>query len=70
MAKIIKVQYTAVSDEEDRQEKVIEILTEGVFSYLKGEGLLKEDSEKNQKVLKLLGEIELMTPIPGEDKNG
>ena len=69
MSKTIEVQYTGVLDEKDRQEKLIEILAEGVFSYLKEEGLLKKDAAKNEKILRLLGEIEFRTPIPGEDKN-
>ena len=68
MSKTIEVQYTAALDQRDRQEKLSEILAEGVFSYLKGEGLLKKGSAKNGKVLKLLGEIEFRTPISDEDK--
>ncbi len=64
MSKTIEAQYTGVLDEKDRHEKLIEILAEGVFSYLKEEGLLKRDSAKNEKVLRLLGEIEFRTLIP------
>ena len=67
MSKTIEVQYTGVLDEKDRQEKLIEILAEGVFSYLKEEGLLKKDATKSEKVLRLLGEIEFRSPIPDEE---
>jgi len=40
MSKTIEVQYTAVPDEKDRQEKLIEILTEGIYDFLREEGLL------------------------------
>ena len=69
MSKTIEVQYTAVPDEKDRQEKLIEILTEGIYDFLREEGLLRKDSAKEQKVTELLSQFELNPPIPDTSEN-
>ena len=69
MSKTIKIQYTAVLDEKDRQEKLIEILTEGIYDFLREEGLLRKDSAKEQKVTELLWHFELNPPIPDTSEN-
>ena len=69
MSKTIEVQYTAVSDEKDRQEKLIEILTEGIYDFLREEGLLRKDSAKEQKVTELLSQFEMNPPIPDTSEN-
>ncbi len=49
---------------EERQIKIAEILAEGVYSYLKGNGQLKEDFKKEKKVQELLERIKgIDTPI-------
>ena len=45
--KKVKVSYTEGTDETERLKRVTEILTEGVYSYLKKEGLLREDIERS-----------------------
>ena len=61
--------YTTVSDEKERQEKLIEILTEGIYDFLREEGLLRKDSAKEQKVTELLSHFELNPPIPDTSEN-
>jgi hypothetical protein len=50
VSKRIEVSYVAIIDEKERQVRVAEILMEGVYCYLKGNGLLKKDFEKCEKI--------------------
>lgn len=71
MSKQVEVSYVSVVDEKERQVKLAEILTEGVYSYLKGNGLLKKDFKKEQKIQELLEKTKgTDTPIDNEEMEG
>ena len=50
MALKIGVEYVDSPDEAERIKKVAKILAEGVYSYLKKEGLLRVDPKRHEKV--------------------
>jgi len=50
----IEISYSEVENEQERQKKIIDILSEGVYAYLKKSGLLKEDSKQTEKIKKVL----------------
>ena len=50
----IEISYLQVNKEKDRLNKISEILSEGVYIYLKKKGLLKENPEQKMKIKKLL----------------
>ena len=50
MALKIEVEYVDSPDEAERIKKVAKILAEGVYSYLKKEGLLRIDPKRHEKV--------------------
>ncbi|GAG67726.1 unnamed protein product [marine sediment metagenome] len=50
----IEITYLQVNKEKDRLNKISEILSEGVYKYLKEKGLLKENLEQKVKIKKLL----------------
>jgi len=50
MALKVEVEYIEVTDEEERIQKVAKILAQGVYAYLKKEGLLKIDPQHKEKV--------------------
>ena len=50
MALKIEVEYVDSPDETERIKKVAKILAEGVYSYLKKEGLLRVDPKRHEKV--------------------
>ncbi len=50
MALKVEVEYVDSPDEAERIKKVAKILAEGVYSYLKKEGLLRIDPKRHEKV--------------------
>ena len=71
MSKRIEVSYVAIIDEKERRVRLAEILTEGVYSYLKGSGLLKKDFEKCEKIEEVLEKTKSVdTPIDKEPMEG
>lgn len=50
MALKVEVEYIDSPDEAERIRKVAKILAEGVYSYLKKEGLLRIDPQRKEKV--------------------
>ena len=50
MALKVEVEYIDSPDEAERIRKVAKILAEGVYAYLKKEGLLRIDSQRKEKV--------------------
>jgi hypothetical protein len=55
--KKIEVSYTEKTDEEERLKRITEILAEGVYSYLRGSGLLKEDREQEERINRVVMEV-------------
>lgn len=71
MSKRVEVSYVATIDEKERQVRLAEILTEGVYSYLKGNGLLKKEFEKCEKIEEVLEKTKgVDTPIDKEPAEG
>ena len=50
MALKVEVEYIDSPDEAERIRKVAKILAEGVYAYLKKEGLLRIDPQRKEKV--------------------
>lgn len=50
MALKVEIEYVDSPDEAERIRKVAKILAEGVYTYLKKEGLLKIDPQRKEKV--------------------
>ncbi len=46
----IKIEYIEVPDEAERIHRISKILAEGVYAYLKKEGLLRVNLERKEKV--------------------
>ena len=54
MFKKVEVSYTERADDGERQKRIIEILAEGVYAYLKTSGLLRKDIERTERIKRLL----------------
>jgi hypothetical protein len=50
MALKVEVEYIKTPDEPERMKKVAKILADGVYAYLKKEGLLKIHPQRKEKV--------------------
>jgi len=50
MALKVAFEYVEVPDESKRIQKVAKILAEGIYTYLKKEGLLRTDPKRQEKV--------------------
>lgn len=50
MALKVEVEYIETPDDPERMKKVAKILADGVYAYLKKEGLLKIDPQRKEKV--------------------
>ena len=71
MALKIEVEYIDSPDEAERIKKVAKILAEGVYSYLKKEGLLRVDPKRHEKVRQAIDNAREIAnrdlPSPGVD---
>ena len=71
MALKIEVEYVDSPDETERIKKVAKILAEGVYSYLKKEGLLRVDPKRHEKVRQAIDNAREIAnrdlPSPGVD---
>lgn len=54
MREKIEFSYQEVSGENERRSKITEILSQGVYAYLKKKGLLKDSPGRSQKIKLLL----------------
>ena len=54
MFKKVEVSYTERADDKERLKRITEILTEGVYAYLKKSGHLREDIERTERIKSLL----------------
>jgi len=61
MSKKIEVSYVEAPNEKERIEKITEILSEGVYAYLKKQGLLRKDTSQSEKTKLLLEKTRLIT---------
>jgi hypothetical protein len=50
MALKVEVEYIEAPDEAERMKKAAKILADGVYRYLKKEGVLKIDPKRKEKV--------------------
>ncbi len=57
MFKKIEVSYREKIDEKERLKRITEILAEGVYSYLRASGLLKEDKEQEERINRVVMEV-------------
>lgn len=54
MTKKIEVTFVETMKEEERLRRVIEILSEGFYEYMKANGHLKKNPERDKRIEKLL----------------
>ena len=54
MSKRIEISLVEVPNEEEWRKKITEILSEGIYAYLKNQGLLRENSTRSEKIKLLL----------------
>lgn len=66
MAEKIDITYIPIEDEAKWTEAFIDILSDGLYAYLKDHGLLKECPERKRKVEALLEETKALTEPPVE----
>ena len=66
MVKEIDITYIPIDDEAKWNEAFIDILSDGLYEYLKDQGLLKECPERKKKVEALLEETRALTEPPVE----
>jgi len=52
--KKVEVSYTERADDGERLKRITEILAEGVYGYLKTNGLLREDIERTERIKRLV----------------
>ncbi len=69
MAEKIDITYIPIEDETKWTEAFIDILSDGLYEYLKDRGLLKECPERKKKVDALLEETKALTEPPVEQVN-
>jgi hypothetical protein len=71
MALKVEVEYVESPDDADRIKKVAKILAEGVYTYLKKEGLLRIDPKRHEKVRQAIENAREIAnrdlPSPGVD---
>lgn len=71
MALKVEVEYVESPDDADRIKKVAKILAEGVYTYLKKEGLLRIDPKRHEKVRQAIDNAREIAnrdlPSPGVD---
>lgn len=66
MMEKIDITYIPIEDEAKWNETFIDILSDGLYAYLKDHGLLKECPERKKKVETLLEETKALTELPVE----
>ncbi|MBM3246725.1 MAG: hypothetical protein FJZ13_05325 [Candidatus Omnitrophica bacterium] len=64
MAEKIDITYIPIEDEAKWTEAFIDILSDGLYEYLKDRGLLKEHPERKKKAEALLEETKALTERP------
>ena len=62
----IEISYIPIDDEAKWYEAFIDILSDGLYEYLKDQGLLKEHPERKKKADALLEETKALTEPPVE----
>ena len=64
MTEKINITYIPIEDETKWNETFIDILSDGLYEYLKDQGLLREHPERKKKVEALLEETKALTESP------
>jgi hypothetical protein len=64
MRKKIKISYIPIKDKAWWEEAFIDILSDGLYSYLKERGLLKEHLERKKQVEALLDKTKPSDEMP------
>ena len=62
----IEISYIPIDDEAEWNEAFIDILSDGLYEYLKNQGLLKEHPERKKKADALLEETKALMEPPVE----
>jgi len=64
MKKKIEISYIPIKDKARWDEAFIDILSDGLYEYLKNQGLLKEDPERKRRVEALLNKTKPSDEMP------
>lgn len=54
MKKKVEISFIETMKEEERVKKIVDILSDGFYEYMKAHGHLKKNPERDKKVEKLL----------------
>ena len=54
MEKEIEITYVMESESGENYDRILEILSDGVYEYLKHNGFLREDSKLDEKIKSIL----------------
>ena len=66
LSKEIEITYVTESEADRNDERILEILSNGVYEYLKYNGFLREDSKLDEKVKSLLDKTKKL--VSSEDE--
>jgi len=64
MKRKTEISYIPIKDKARWEESFIDILSDGLYAYLKDRGLLKEHPERKKQVEALLEETKALTEKP------
>jgi len=64
MTKKIEITYIPIKDKAKWAKAFVDILSDGLYAYLKDQGLLKEPSERKKRVEALLEKTKALTEDP------
>lgn len=67
MTKNIEFSYLKDEFDSERKQKIISILSDGVYNYLKKTGRLKEDPEQTEKIKTLIEKSREITRVNTEE---
>ena len=69
MDKTININYKSVDNGKERAEAIAEILSDGVYSYLKAEGLLTDNDRQAGRIHAVLDQVRKVCVSNEEEKN-
>ena len=66
LSKEIEITYVTESEADRNDERILEILSDGVYEYLKLNGFLREDSKLDEKIKSILDKTKKL--VSSEDE--
>ena len=69
MCKTIKISYQDSDEDASRMAAIADILSEGVYSYLRTEGLLSGNGEQTKQIKEVMDRVKQILTSGREEKN-